>query len=221
MIVLQYVIFFYSSGMPILYLFGFAAFLASYLFDKWYLFNFYRKPSTFDESLVQELKKMSNFTVPIHFIGGIILLQNPSIIPSKGYEGHVQAGISLKMLGQEHMLIFIIYHVVLLAAFFLAKPLKEFCMQKFQKKKTHPESTPDASKDRNTTTTTSDDFYMECNLDFLVGEYKRTKLEQKEILESSIGGLIKTISGASPTSGVSPDYKTQKSKRPGRQMTRL
>ena len=52
MIVFQYVIFFYSSAMPILYFFGFLAFLVSYLFDKWYLFYFYKKPSTFDETLV-------------------------------------------------------------------------------------------------------------------------------------------------------------------------
>ena len=39
----------------------------------------------------------------------------------------------------------------------------------------------------------NDDFYMECNLDFLIGEYKRTKLEKKEIIEGNIGGLIKTF----------------------------
>ena len=74
MIVLQYVIFFYSSAMPILYLFGFGAFLASYFFDKWYLFYFYKKPSNFDESLVQQLSLISWLVVPIHFVGGLFIL---------------------------------------------------------------------------------------------------------------------------------------------------
>ena len=117
-----------------MYLFGFAAFLASYLFDKYYLFNFYRKPSTFDESLVENLHYLSYFIVPIHFIGGIILLQNASIIPSSGYEGHIEGGFSLRMLGQEHMLIFIIYHLILLVLFLLEKPLKEFCKNRANKK---------------------------------------------------------------------------------------
>ena len=99
MLVLQYVIFFYGCAMPMLYLFGAVAFMASFAFDKWFLFHFYMKPSTYDVSLIKQLRQLSKLVFPIHFIGGLLLLQNASIIPSKGYEGHVEGQISLKMLG--------------------------------------------------------------------------------------------------------------------------
>ena len=61
------------------------------------------------------------------------------------------------------------------------------CLQeRARKQKTHPDMPSEEDSKHNF----HDDFYMECNIDFLMGEYKRVKLEKKELLDSNIGGLL-------------------------------
>jgi len=86
------------------------------------------------------------------------------------------------------MLVFIIYNILLMAVFFLYQPLKSCFLKRAKKQKTHP----DMPREEESKNTFHDDFYMECNIDFLMGEYKRVKLEKKEILESNIGGLLQS-----------------------------
>ena len=101
--------------------------MASYFFDKWFLFYFYRKPSTFDESLTEEFYFWSCLTVPIHLIGGIFILQNPAIInTSTETEGLVKGGFSIEMLAQEHMIVFIIYNIGLMI-YLISAPIQRCC----------------------------------------------------------------------------------------------
>ena len=47
------VIFMYSSGMPILYVFGAFYFFSTYWIDKWLLFRYYKKPVMFDSYIAR------------------------------------------------------------------------------------------------------------------------------------------------------------------------
>ena len=75
------VIFMYSSGMPILYVFGVIYFLTTYWIDKWMLFRYYKKPVMFDSYIARHSLNWFKYILLLHCIGFTVMFSNSEIIP--------------------------------------------------------------------------------------------------------------------------------------------
>ena len=75
------VIFMYSSGMPILYVFGVIYFLITYWIDKWMLFRYYKKPVMFDSYIARHSLNWFKYILLLHCIGFTVMFSNSEIIP--------------------------------------------------------------------------------------------------------------------------------------------
>lgn len=78
-----WVAFMYSSGMPITYSIQFVNFSIIYWVDKYLLLRFYKTPKNFDHKCVTFILSQIKFSFIIHFLMGMIMLSNKSIL---GYE---------------------------------------------------------------------------------------------------------------------------------------
>ena len=67
------VTFFYSGGMPILYLVATLFFLFNYWMDKCMLFNCYRRPVSFDNYLAKKTSEYFKYFFMLHIIGFLML----------------------------------------------------------------------------------------------------------------------------------------------------
>ena len=77
-----FMVFMYSSGMPILYPIAFLTFLATYWCDKLFLLCFYKRPVSHTIYLSQRTIKLMNFSMIPHFLLGLYMYSNSRILPS-------------------------------------------------------------------------------------------------------------------------------------------
>jgi len=77
-----YIVMFYGSGIPILYLCAAAFFFVTYWSDKFLLFRYYKKPVNYDSLLARKTADWFKWALVLHLIGGVLMLSNSSILPS-------------------------------------------------------------------------------------------------------------------------------------------
>ena len=81
MVTITYVLMLYGAGIPILYLIAACYFFATYWVDKQLVFNHYRKPEMYDESMALGTLSWFKYGVVLHLIGGILMYSNSNILP--------------------------------------------------------------------------------------------------------------------------------------------
>lgn len=70
----------YSPGMPMMYVIGFAYFFITYWTDKALLLKWYKKPPPYTLHLASKTRKVMKFCLIPHFVIGLIMFSNSSII---------------------------------------------------------------------------------------------------------------------------------------------
>jgi hypothetical protein len=83
MMTVTYVVMLYGSGIPILYIIAAAFFFITYWVDKQIVFNHYRKPELYDESMAINTLSWFKYAIVLHLIGGILMYSNSYILPIK------------------------------------------------------------------------------------------------------------------------------------------
>jgi hypothetical protein len=82
MVVVLYVTFLYSSGIPSLYIVALFYFFVTYWVDKFLVLTYYSKPAFLDESLALSIQSWFKFAIVLHLIGGILMYSNSNILPA-------------------------------------------------------------------------------------------------------------------------------------------
>lgn len=86
LLTLLFIAFLYSSTIPLLYPVAILVIGVAYWIDKWFIFNFYRRPYNYNGQLTLESVNIAFFAVPLHFLGTFLMLQNSAIIPDNSFE---------------------------------------------------------------------------------------------------------------------------------------
>ena len=76
-----YVVMFYGSGIPILYLVAAIYFFVTYWTDKFLILNYYHKPEYLDHRLAIQILGWMKVAVLLHLAGGILMYSNSNILP--------------------------------------------------------------------------------------------------------------------------------------------
>lgn len=76
----SFMIFMYSSGLPMLYFVAFLSFFFTYWFDKLYLLKWHRKPPAYTLHLSQKTRAILRFCLIPHFFVGLYMYTNSTII---------------------------------------------------------------------------------------------------------------------------------------------
>ena len=79
------VIIFYSSGMPMMYIFGFAFFSSTFIVNKILLIQFYKKTLSFTREIPMHCANMMKYAIFIKLINGLFMFLNPHILELKEY----------------------------------------------------------------------------------------------------------------------------------------
>lgn len=78
------VIMFFSSGMPVMYLFGFAFFAFTYVSNKILLIQFYKKTNiTFSREIPMHCINLFKYAIFLKLINGLFMFLNPHILDLK------------------------------------------------------------------------------------------------------------------------------------------
>lgn len=75
-----FMIFMYSSGLPLLYLIAFISFFFTYWFDKLFLLKWYRRPPAYTLHLSRKTRAIMRFSMIPHFFIGLYMYTNSTII---------------------------------------------------------------------------------------------------------------------------------------------
>jgi hypothetical protein len=75
-----FMIFMYSSGLPLLYLIALVSFFFTYWFDKWFLLRWHRKPPAYTLHLSSKTRTIMKFALVPHFFVGLYMYSNSTII---------------------------------------------------------------------------------------------------------------------------------------------
>lgn len=79
------VIVFYSPGMPVLYIFGFVFFTATFLVHKILLIQFYKKTPTFTREIPLHCAKIMKYALFLKLGNGLFMFLNPRILELQDY----------------------------------------------------------------------------------------------------------------------------------------
>ena len=79
-----FVTLFYSSGIPMMLVFGSISLFLQYLCNKYILLRFSRKPPTFDQNLHEKTMKVLPMAVLLHLLVAIYIYGYPLIFPYSG-----------------------------------------------------------------------------------------------------------------------------------------
>ena len=81
MMTMIYVVMFYGSGIPVLYLVAAIYFFVTYWTDKFLILHYYRKPEFLDHRLAIQILGWMKVAVLLHLAGGILMYSNSNILP--------------------------------------------------------------------------------------------------------------------------------------------
>ena len=119
-----FMIFMYSSGLPLLYIICFFSFFFTYWFDKLFLLKCHRKPPSYTLHLSDKTRMIMKFSLIPHFFVGLYMYTNSSIITPTEVKSQIYSYIHTdsKYLNSErfanlHSAIFLVTFAVILVVF--------------------------------------------------------------------------------------------------------
>jgi ABC-type phosphate/phosphonate transport system permease subunit len=77
------VVMFFSGGMPMMYIFGFAFFLSTYIVNKVLLIQFYKKTLTFTREIPEHCVSIFKYAIFLKLFAGLFMFLNPKILKLK------------------------------------------------------------------------------------------------------------------------------------------
>lgn len=112
-----FMIFMYSSGLPLLYIIAFVSFFFTYWFDKMFLLKFYRKPPAYTLHLSSKTRTIMKFALIPHFFVGLYMYSNSSIITPTELRSQVYAYIDVNSKYLNNTRFANLHSAIFLAAF--------------------------------------------------------------------------------------------------------
>jgi len=142
-----YVVMFYGSGIPILYVCAALFYFVTYCCDKFLLLRFYRKPVNYDSFLARHTADWYKWALILHLIGGVFMLSNSSILPSIAEDYKVEYREYVRTFGlgkyreyiSAQMFVYVFTYAIILIIYllwnFIIKNIVNACkyMEKFVK----------------------------------------------------------------------------------------
>eukprot|EP00347_Sterkiella_histriomuscorum_P007541 403348527 len=172
-----FIIMMYSSGIPVLYLIAFASFFVQYWFDKMFLLKCYQKPPQLNLDLSKATRALMKFSLILHFIIGLYMYSNSSILTPTSVTNDVLNYINYdnkyfnsQRFSNLHIIVFLLAFAAFFLIFLLRLTFYNFfvgcrrCIQRIKDKFIKSE-------------VLSDDILNELNFQQLLSEFKKTKYD--------------------------------------------
>jgi ABC-type multidrug transport system fused ATPase/permease subunit len=178
-----FMIFMYSSGLPLLYFIAFLSFFFTYWFDKLFLLRCHRKPPAYTLHLSRKTAAIMRFCLIPHFFIGLYMYTNstiitPTSIQSQLYQQYLNSDnpyLNSERFSNLHSAIFLAtfaFFILLIVfrwtVFALIRRLTRACRK---------------IKDRymGNAETLSDNFYASLSPEILLKEFNKTVAERREL----------------------------------------
>lgn len=188
--------FMFSHTLPILFPIACFNFFVINVMDRWFVLRFYRTPRNYNESMITKLINLLKLTFPFHFVMGLSMLSQGSILTGTSKEdltslnalnSWARSWFGFNIVTDQfqtfHILWFIFTNMTLMFCLLFQGRLFTFgkkylsCCCKFFKK----------FEDRiDELEAVSNDYYKEIDLKYILSEYTRTGIEIQELQDLSI-----------------------------------
>lgn len=178
-----FMIFMYSSGLPLLYFIAFLSFFFTYWFDKLFLLSWHRKPPAYTLHLSSKTRAILKFCLIPHFFIGLYMYTNSTIITPEDLSSQLYSYIDIdnKYLNSTrfanlHSAIFLatfaLFVVIVLLRCTVYSALKRVtaCCRKIKDKYIGEDIY-------------EDNFYSTLNAEQLIKEFNKTITEWRELQE--------------------------------------
>lgn len=161
----------FSSGIPVLYLAAAIHFFFAFWTDKFLLLRYYRLTPGYTKRLSARVVMLLPLAVLLHFLFGVVVFSNPSILISEilsGYFGNNSKYYNSDRVGQIHVVIFVWSCVGIFLIILLQTQLAQLISAIFSCCKSNDPSSPRLS----------DDLFKELSYDQLYHEYRKLQIER-------------------------------------------